>query len=79
MTFQEFKELAENYFTEHKNVLRRGQALMNKLYSVWPEKYHEIKNSEEDCFYNDQLFPSAIKRLEREWKDSDEPEGKEKG
>ena len=46
---------------------RYGQALMNVLYTVWPEKYKELTNSELDCYYKEDLVPTTLKLLKEEW------------
>jgi hypothetical protein len=47
---------------------RYGQALMNVLHSVWPEKYEEINNLELDCYYREDLVPTTLKFLKGDWR-----------
>ena len=49
------------------NQWRYGQAVMNVLYDVWPKKYHEITNTDYDCFYTNQIVQSTLDKLEKEW------------
>lgn len=74
MRFEEFSKEVEYEFSRHKGALRRGQTLMNVLLKIWPEKYHEITASDEDCFYDDSIVPATMKMLEQEWGHSKEPE-----
>lgn len=49
------------------NQLRYGQALMNILYDVWPEKYIDIRDTIYDCFYTNKHIDLTIEKLQREW------------
>lgn len=46
---------------------RYGQALMNMLHTVWPEKYTEIINLELDCYHRDDKVPATLKFLKLDW------------
>ena len=47
---------------------RYGQALMNVLYTVWPEKYHEITDSGNDPYYREDVVPKTLKVLKEQWR-----------
>ncbi len=77
MTFEEFEA---KYFKEvldnKPKDIRPGQALMNYLHEVWPEKYNEISSMDNaelkentDCFYNDRKIPACLKHLREKWED----------
>jgi len=51
---------------------RYGQALMNVLHSVWPEKYEELTNLELDCYSREDLVPATLKFLKGDWKPTNE-------
>ena len=78
MTFEQFLKKVDDTFLEHQasrskgkisaaNQWRYGQTVMNVLYDIWPEKYHEFKNSDYDCFYSNATVESALSKLEQEW------------
>lgn len=80
MMFEEFVKKVDNFFMSHQatrskpsepisvsNQLRYGQALMNVLYDVWPEKYIEIRDTVYDCFYSNKHIDLTIDKLKREW------------
>lgn len=68
MTFNDFLNNVDMYFTEHSGQgIRYGQSIMNILYNVWPSKYKEIHGSDDDCFYDDNVCRFTLDRLEREW------------
>lgn len=70
MSYEEFlKEIdrTSSYFN-----WRYGQALMNVLHSVWPEKYEEITNLELDCYYREDIVPATLKFLKGDWKSTNE-------
>ena len=43
--------------------LRRGQALMNALYTLSPVTYNAISGTEADCFYDDNKIPKLFQQL----------------
>jgi hypothetical protein len=51
---------------------RYGQALMNVLHSVWPEKYNEITESEFDPYYTDKYVPYILNILKENWNPTEE-------
>lgn len=65
MTFEQFVTMVDREF--HINQLRYGQTLMNQLYIVYPVKYVEITNTDNDCFYDDAIVRFTLKKLEQEW------------
>jgi len=70
MSYEEFlKEIdrTSSYFN-----WRYGQALMNVLHSIWPEKYEEITNLELDCYYREDMVPATLKFLKADWKPTHE-------
>lgn len=84
MTFKEFLSKVDEFFLGGQvyrqqpnepisvsNQLRYGQALMNVLYDVWPEKYNEIKGTDIDCFYSNSTVNLTLSKLEQEWKDNE--------
>lgn len=78
MTFEEFVSKVDDTFMNHQasrsggkisaaNQWRYGQALMNVLYDVWPEKYMDITDTMYDCFYSNKHIDLTIDKLKREW------------
>lgn len=69
ITFNEFLvKVDKEYFSRPcTDKLRYGQILMNELYNVWPDKYHEITGSEYDCFYNDDNISLILGNLRKFW------------
>ncbi len=65
MKYDEFIKMVDQ--TSANFSWRYGQALMNVLHSVWPEKYEEITNLELDCYYREDLVPAALKFLKGDW------------
>jgi len=76
MTYEEFKQ---KYYAEilrdKPKEIRKGQALMNYLASVWKKEYERISNIDGpynktniDCFYNDDLINNTFKHLKEQWK-----------
>ena len=43
--------------------VRLGQSYMNVLYSIDPDLYNEITDTERDCYYQDKLIPKFIKYI----------------
>jgi len=69
MTFKEFKNTWETEILPNKPIfIRKGQSLMNYLADVNFEEYKTITASIIDCFYDDNLIPNVMQRLERVWK-----------
>lgn len=66
MTYQEFITLIDQ--TSNNLNWRYGQALMNVLYSVWPEKYNEITQSGDDPYYREDQIGQTLKSLKENWK-----------
>lgn len=54
--------------------IRKGQALMNFLFTVWRDEYkrivsvHYYDRTDIDCFYNDKLVQNCLEHLESVWK-----------
>lgn len=67
ISFNEFLSNADELYHEYSFDLRYGQAIMNTLHKTWPEKYEEIKNSQNDCFYDDGIVRILLNKLEKEW------------
>lgn len=78
MTFEQFISKVDDTFMNHQaarsggkisaaNQWRYGQTVMNVLYDIWPQKYHEIVDSEYDCFYTNQMVQYVLDKLEKEW------------
>jgi hypothetical protein len=51
---------------------RYGQALMNVLHGVWPEKYNEITESEFDPYYTDKYVSYILNILKENWNPTEE-------
>jgi hypothetical protein len=66
MTYDEFIKTVDQ--TSANFSWRYGQALMNVLYSVWPEKYEELTNLELDCYFREDLVPATLKFLKGDWR-----------
>lgn len=71
ITFNEFLvKVDKEYFSRpYTDELRYGQILMNELYNVLPDKYHEITGTEHDCFYNDDNINWVLNNLRKFWND----------
>lgn len=71
MTFDNFLKLVDSLYLSEKaqNKLRYGQTIMNVLYSIWPEKYKEITNTDYDCFYDNATVKLTLQKLEKDWID----------
>lgn len=80
MTFEQFLKKVDDTFMSCQaarskptkpisvsNQWRYGQALMNVLYDVWPEKYMDITDTMYDCFYSNKHIDLTIEKLQREW------------
>jgi hypothetical protein len=67
-----FEEFAEDYYLfcdQNAGVIRRGQALMLRLNSAWPEMYNKIDNSPKyDCYYSSSQTPRTLDFLKSKWK-----------
>ena len=70
ISFDDFISLTK----QKTNELRKGQHIMNILYSVWEQEYkrlssvHYYDRTDIDCFYNDNLIPNTLEYLEEIWK-----------
>jgi len=66
MTASDFIEEVNSVATAEMNVnphIRKGQALFNAVYDLYPYIADEIRGSDTDCFYNDKridLFLSHV-------------------
>lgn len=69
MTFDEFKTKWENEILPNKpDFIRSGQSLVNYLSEVWVEGYKRLVYQDRiDCFYVDELIPTALEYLESIW------------
>lgn len=70
MTYKEFVKLVDQ--TSNNFNWRYGQALMNVLYSIWPEKYTEIVNSGLDPYDRENIVSETLKNLEQNWHPTNE-------
>ena len=66
MTYQEFVKLVDQ--TSNNFNWRYGQSLMNVLHGVWPEKYNQIVDSDNDPYYSDDTVPKVLQLLKQDWK-----------
>ena len=57
----------EDYYKQHKEYLRYGQALMNYLYTVSENAYNSLVISGRDCFHQDVYVPECLQLLEENW------------
>lgn len=64
--FKDFVTQTKTFHEKNKE-LRYGQVIMNLLWNVWPDKYKEITNTNNDCFYNDDLVKQLLIKLEDDW------------
>jgi hypothetical protein len=46
---------------------RYGQTLMNILHGIWPEKYKEITESDNDPYYREDNVSKILKLLQDNW------------
>lgn len=67
ISFNEFLLLVDEKYYEQSFVWRYGQTIMNVLQKVNPEKYKEIKSSDNDCTYDDGIVKYTLDQLEKEW------------
>lgn len=69
MTFDQFLSKVDEAYYEHEFEMRHGQAIMNTLREVWPEKYKEITISDSglDCFYDDGIVQYTLDYLKENW------------
>lgn len=70
MTFEQFLNRVDKVYYENEFELRHGQAVMNVLHQIWPDKYKEISGGDYDCFYDDGTVQFTLDYLERVWNDS---------
>ena len=54
--------LAEN---ESPKYWRKGQAIFNFAYKIFPEETEKLRTTNFDCFYSDQKIPSFLKELDK--------------
>lgn len=66
MKFEDFIKLVDQTYNRFN--WRYGQTLMNVLYSVDKEKYAELADTENDCYYYDDRVKSTIEILTKIWK-----------
>jgi len=67
ISYKEFINLVNYTHNDYSFHWRYGQAIMNVLHGVWPEKYNEILSGEYDCFYDDGIVRKTLTKLEKEW------------
>jgi len=70
VNFAKFKEKFETeILPSQPSYIRRGQALMNYLYDIWPEEWHRISQGESknDCYYVDSRVTNTLVQLEKDW------------
>jgi hypothetical protein len=70
ITFDQFKETFYHQILLTKQpFIRKGQALMNYLFVVWPKEWHRISHGESknDCFYVDSRITNTMLELEAVW------------
>jgi len=76
VTFEQFLQKIDDTFLEHQasrgkvaaaNQWRYGQAVMNVLWDIWPEKYAEITGSDIDCFYDNGIIRFTLDKLDQDW------------
>ena len=66
MSYEEFIKLVDN--TSINFNWRYGQALMNVLHGIRPEKYREIVESDHDPYYIEDNVSKTLKKLQEDWK-----------
>jgi hypothetical protein len=75
MTFKKFVDNIEKIYADQGDKpeserLRYGQIIMNELWNVWPQKYHQVMGSDKDPFYSEILHKKPydlLTELEKEW------------
>jgi hypothetical protein len=65
MNYEEFVRTVDQ--TSSNFNWRRGQALMNVLYTIWPEKYEAITETENDPYYMDDIVLKTLDILKNNW------------
>jgi hypothetical protein len=69
LTFEQFLNRVDKVYYENEFEILHGQAIMNVLYQVWPEKHKEMLGGDYDCFYDDGTVRFTLDYLEKEWDD----------
>ena len=67
MIFEQFLDLVDKNYYENEFEIRYGQAVMNILNKVWPDKYKQISRTDYDCFYDDGIARLTIEKLKEDW------------
>jgi hypothetical protein len=67
ISFKDFLQLVDDTYNHYVFRWRYGQTIMNTLYTVWPDKYKEMIDTKEDCFYDDGMVKLTLDKLEKEW------------
>jgi hypothetical protein len=67
ISFKDFLQLVDDTYNHYVFRWRYGQTIMNTLYTVWPDKYKEMIDTKEDCFYDDGIVKLTLDKLEKEW------------
>ncbi len=65
LPFDRFVSLVNQYYEENKNTQRYGQSVMNVLWTIWPEEYRRITETEYDCFYTEN--DKTLEKLKESW------------
>jgi len=65
MKYDEFIKTVDQTSTNFN--WRYGQALMNILHGLWPEKYNEITSSDIDPYYLDDNVNKVLDILKNNW------------
>lgn len=68
ITYDEFLKNVNTNILYKPTYMRKGQALMNYLYIVWPDGYEKVTGERTiDCFYNDNLIHNTLNFLKKNW------------
>ena len=67
LSFEQFLNRVDKVYYENEFELRYGQAVMNVLYSIWPDQYKKIAKTDLDCYYDDGTVRFTLEYLEKEW------------
>ena len=67
MTFDDFIKRVNNKYDSHSFEYRYGQAIMNELSDIWPDKYRELVYNYIDCFYDDGMVGKVLSKLQKDW------------
>lgn len=73
MTYEEFIDEYHKVLDAKPTFIRKGQALMNYLWEIWPSEYARITDQKTingvfvDCYYKDEVTSDTLMHLNTQW------------